>query len=118
MTAGYVDSSVIRGRFASAMSDMYRREVPMYGTLLDLVGKVNRQVLENHLQVAGYHVFQAANGPEALRIMELYVRRRDPDYVFGVEATLACLGIDGDPADQLQRLRRMLEHHAVQEVTT
>ena len=46
MTTEYVDSSTIRTLFASAMSAMYQQEVPMYGTLLDLVGRVNRQLLE------------------------------------------------------------------------
>ena len=31
---------------------------------------VNRQVLENHLTIAGYGVVQASDGPEALEIME------------------------------------------------
>lgn len=33
----------IRAMFASALSDMYRREVPQYGTLLKLVSDINRQ---------------------------------------------------------------------------
>ncbi|CAN7733514.1 VOC family protein [Variovorax sp. LjRoot130] len=37
----------IRGMFSLAMSDMYRREVPQYGTLCELVGKVNAQVLRH-----------------------------------------------------------------------
>ncbi len=36
----------IRARFARAMSDMYRQEVPQYGTLLDLVAQANAQVLK------------------------------------------------------------------------
>ena len=35
----------IRARFADAMSVMYRREVPQYGTLLDLVSAINREEL-------------------------------------------------------------------------
>jgi uncharacterized glyoxalase superfamily metalloenzyme YdcJ len=35
----------IRTLFSSAMSDMYRTEVPQYGTLIDLVAKVNDDVL-------------------------------------------------------------------------
>jgi hypothetical protein len=31
----------IRARFSAAMSQMYRAEVPAYGTLLDLVADVN-----------------------------------------------------------------------------
>ncbi len=42
----FIPSDDIRARFSRAMSVMYRAEVPAYGTLLDLVGKVNAQVLE------------------------------------------------------------------------
>ena len=35
----------IRTLFSSAMSDMYRTEVPQYGTLIDLVARVNDDVL-------------------------------------------------------------------------
>ena len=35
----------IRTRFSRAMSDMYRQEVPQYGTLLDLVADINADVL-------------------------------------------------------------------------
>ena len=37
----------IRTRFSRAMSDMYRSEVPQYGTLIDLVGQVNGETLRN-----------------------------------------------------------------------
>lgn len=36
----------IRTRFSTAMSAMYRREVPQYGELLELVAKVNEATLE------------------------------------------------------------------------
>lgn len=36
----------IRARFSSAMSAMYRDEVPAYGTLLSLVAEVNAEVLD------------------------------------------------------------------------
>jgi uncharacterized glyoxalase superfamily metalloenzyme YdcJ len=38
-------SDDIRTLFSRAMSDMYRKEVPQYGTLLELVADVNRKVL-------------------------------------------------------------------------
>lgn len=38
-------ASELRGRFAAAMSRMYRHEVPAYGTLLQIVGDINRQTL-------------------------------------------------------------------------
>lgn len=40
-----VSPTAIRARFSSAMSAMYRREVPLYGDLLDIVAKVNSAVL-------------------------------------------------------------------------
>lgn len=41
----FLSSDSIRERFARAMSAMYRDEVPQYGTLLDIVARVNAQVL-------------------------------------------------------------------------
>ncbi len=35
---GMVDPDILRARFSQALSDIYRREVPLYGTLLELVG--------------------------------------------------------------------------------
>jgi len=43
--AAFVTSDGIRSAFSAAMSEMYRLEVPAYGTLLSLVADVNRQVL-------------------------------------------------------------------------
>ena len=40
-----MQSDAIRTMFARAMSAMYRAEVPHYGTLLDLVAAINREVL-------------------------------------------------------------------------
>lgn len=45
MPKPHVSADVIRSRFSAAMSAMYRDEVPAYGTLMDLVGQVNAQVL-------------------------------------------------------------------------
>jgi len=41
----FVAADVIRSSFSLAMSEMYRAEVPAYGTLMSLVAKVNRQTL-------------------------------------------------------------------------
>lgn len=41
-----VHADDIRSRFSAAMSEMYRTEVPAYGTLMDIVSKVNDQVLD------------------------------------------------------------------------
>ncbi|OGM49687.1 hypothetical protein ABOM_001804 [Aspergillus bombycis] len=43
--AMYVDSDVLRTRFATAMSTMYRTEVPLYGDLIEIVRDVNMRVL-------------------------------------------------------------------------
>lgn len=43
--AAFVTSDDIRAAFSAAMSEMYRLEVPAYGTLMSLVADVNRQVL-------------------------------------------------------------------------
>lgn len=45
-TDDFVSPDEIRARFSRAMSDMYRQEVPLYGTLLELVAQVNQSVLE------------------------------------------------------------------------
>ena len=43
---GFVPPDAIRARFASAMSAMYRDEVPLYATLLELVDEVNARALD------------------------------------------------------------------------
>ncbi|RKR07621.1 putative glyoxalase superfamily metalloenzyme YdcJ [Kushneria sinocarnis] len=45
MSAEFVSPDRIRTRFSRAMSNMYRQEVPQYGTLLQLVGEINAGVL-------------------------------------------------------------------------
>ncbi|CAY75876.1 Uncharacterized protein ydcJ [Erwinia pyrifoliae DSM 12163] len=46
MSNGFISADLIRDRFSKAMSAMYQAEVPQYGTLLQLVRKVNEQVLQ------------------------------------------------------------------------
>lgn len=41
MTGRFTSPDDIRAAFSAAMSDMYRREVPAYGTLMELVAEVN-----------------------------------------------------------------------------
>lgn len=43
--SNFVAADAIRSSFSLAMSEMYRAEVPAYGTLISLVAKVNRQTL-------------------------------------------------------------------------
>jgi uncharacterized glyoxalase superfamily metalloenzyme YdcJ len=45
MTAEQVSASDIRAAFSAAMSAMYRDEVPAYGTLMELLAKVNDETL-------------------------------------------------------------------------
>ena len=45
MSNAFVSPDAIRSLFAQAMSDMYRSEVPLYGTLMELVSEVNAQTL-------------------------------------------------------------------------
>jgi uncharacterized glyoxalase superfamily metalloenzyme YdcJ len=49
---GFVSPDEIRALFSSAMSDMYKSEVPLYGTLLDLVAQTNEKVMEDAPEVA------------------------------------------------------------------
>ena len=44
-TRSFVSSCDIRSAFSAAMSAMYRTEVPAYGTLMDIVAKVNAATL-------------------------------------------------------------------------
>lgn len=44
----FVSSNRTRDMFSRSMSTMYRNEVPQYGTLLDLVMKVNADTLKKH----------------------------------------------------------------------
>jgi len=48
----FVSPDHIRSRFAQAMSDMYRLEVPLYGELMSLVAEVNAQVLDEDVALA------------------------------------------------------------------
>ncbi|PVZ10452.1 MULTISPECIES: VOC family protein [unclassified Pseudomonas] len=43
--SGFAHPDDIRARFSRAMSEMYKQEVPLYGTLLELVAQTNTAVL-------------------------------------------------------------------------
>ncbi|WP_259373445.1 2-oxoadipate dioxygenase/decarboxylase HglS [Aquincola tertiaricarbonis] len=47
----HLPAEAIRSRFSQAMSQLYRAEVPQYGTLLSLVAAVNAQVLREQPDV-------------------------------------------------------------------
>lgn len=57
----FATSDDIRSRFSSAMSDMYRQEVPLYGDLLELVADIN--------------VRQGGEGEEGARPARLAIER-------------------------------------------
>ncbi|MBT0570761.1 VOC family protein [Curvibacter sp. CHRR-16] len=44
----FVSANEIRNRFSRLMSDMYRTEVPQYGTLVDLVNSTNAEILQKN----------------------------------------------------------------------
>ncbi|MGE7993579.1 2-oxoadipate dioxygenase/decarboxylase HglS [Pseudomonas sp. NPDC089554] len=48
----FVSPDSIRAQFSAAMSLMYKQEVPLYGTLLQLVSDINRQVMAEQPKVA------------------------------------------------------------------
>ncbi|OWF73347.1 DUF1338 domain-containing protein [Yersinia frederiksenii] len=48
----FVHPDEIRARFSRAMSDMYQAEVPLYGTLLQLVADTNKQALNQQPELA------------------------------------------------------------------
>lgn len=53
MTAqDFVSPDSIRAQFSAAMSQMYKQEVPLYGTLLELVSETNHQVMQQHPDIA------------------------------------------------------------------
>ncbi|KAH6953161.1 hypothetical protein DER45DRAFT_370253 [Fusarium avenaceum] len=66
-----VSPDSIRAMFASALSSMYRREVPQYGTLLKLVSDINRQKqqhIEPRIEVERHGAIRLGT-PEELAMM-------------------------------------------------
>ena len=53
MTAtSFANRDEIRASFSRAMSQMYKAEVPLYGTLLELVAETNEAVLAGDSKIA------------------------------------------------------------------
>ena len=46
-----ITADEMRTRFSALMSDMYRKEVPAYGDLLDLVSEINQEYLSQRPDV-------------------------------------------------------------------
>lgn len=51
MVAGDISANKIRSAFSSAMSEMYRHEVPAYGALVEPVASASRKQFEADLGV-------------------------------------------------------------------
>mgnify|MGYP003063280272 CR=1 FL=1 len=52
MSQSFVNPDQIRAWFSRAMSDMYKQEVPLYDTLLDLVAQVNAKTMAEQPELA------------------------------------------------------------------
>jgi len=53
VTENFISADEIRARFSSAMSTMYRAEVPQYGVLLDLVAEINSAAQQRATKESG-----------------------------------------------------------------
>lgn len=62
----FVSTDSLRAQFAAALSEMYRLEVPQYGTLLGLVEDVNRENLARNPELA--HALRQAGELERLNV--------------------------------------------------
>lgn len=51
MNPTFINSDDIRHNFSIAMSEMYQKEVPLYGDLIDLVSEVNTEVLNEQPEI-------------------------------------------------------------------
>lgn len=51
MNPTFINSDDIRHDFSLAMSEMYQKEVPLYGDLIDLVSEVNTEVLNEQPEI-------------------------------------------------------------------
>lgn len=48
VTMPFVPKHIIRAKFSAAMSDMYKKEVPLYSDLLKIVKETNKEYLNTH----------------------------------------------------------------------
>ncbi|WP_419730670.1 2-oxoadipate dioxygenase/decarboxylase family protein [Lichenicola sp.] len=70
-----IEPSRLRASFSQALSDMYRREVPLYGTLLELVAGSNRLVSGDHdgrLEVERHGAIRVGTAAELAGIRRLF----------------------------------------------
>ncbi|ARS52827.1 VOC family protein [Kushneria konosiri] len=92
--ARHVSCDDIRTRFSHAMSDMYRSEVPQYGTLLKLVADINAQTLYHDAR--GKAALTDRGGSEMARIeIERHgaIRLGTPDELYTMRRVFAVMGM-------------------------
>lgn len=91
-TDAFVHPDEIRSMFSSAMSDMYRSEVPQYGTLMELVSEINQSKLEAETELAD----SLAHNGELERIdLERHgaIRLGKPEELFNMRRLFAVMGM-------------------------
>lgn len=91
-TDAFVHPDEIRSMFSSAMSDMYRSEVPQYGTLMELVSEINQSKLEVDPELAD----RLAHNGELVRIdLERHgaIRLGKPEELFNMRRLFAVMGM-------------------------
>lgn len=74
-SSGLIDPNILRTAFSSALSDMYRREVPLYGTLLELVAETNRTAsgeVAHRLEVERHGAIRVGTASELAGIRRLF----------------------------------------------
>ncbi|MFC0338242.1 Uncharacterized metalloenzyme YdcJ, glyoxalase superfamily [Kushneria avicenniae] len=92
--ARHVSPDDIRTRFSHAMSDMYRAEVPQYGTLLKLVADINAQTLYHRTPEA--NALANRGGSEMARIeIERHgaIRLGTPEELHTMRRVFAVMGM-------------------------
>jgi len=91
-TDAFVHPDEIRSMFSSAMSDMYRSEVPQYGTLMELVSEINQSKLEADTELSD----SLAHNGELERIdLERHgaIRLGKPEELFNMRRLFAVMGM-------------------------
>ncbi|ARS53552.1 VOC family protein [Kushneria konosiri] len=88
----YLSSDDIRDRFSRAMSEMYKTEVPQYGTLLELVARVNHETLEKDPHLA--ERLEAHDEIERLSVERHgAIRVGTPEELAGLRRVFAVMGM-------------------------
>ena len=92
MPQAFVSTDRIRSLFTEAMSQMYRTEVPQYGTLIELVAEVNAACLEKDPELRD----RLANAGELERIdVERHgaIRLGTAEELFTIRRLFAVMGM-------------------------